>query len=53
MKQIYSESLDEMVISGFTFEGEHYTWHDDDCLYWSDDTDEELFVDVPAGAVLD
>lgn len=57
-KMVYSESLDEDVIAGFTIEDEeegtmHYTWHDEDCVYYWDDSDESFYMEVPKGAKLD
>lgn len=31
----------------------HYTWNDEDCLYYSDDVDGGCYSDVPRGAELD
>lgn len=55
---IYSDSLDTMVVRGFTihwkkYGDEHYTWSDDDCLYWSDDRDDYCYADVPEKADID
>ena len=52
-KMIMSESLDEMVVAGFTVGGEHFTWNDDDCVYWSDDVDDEYFQEIPKNADID
>lgn len=57
-KMVYSESLDEDVIAGFTIEDEeegtmHYSWHDEDCVYYWDDSDESFYMEVPKGAKLD
>lgn len=57
-KMVYSDSLDEDVIAGFTIEDEeegtmHYSWHDEDCVYYWDDSDESFYMEVPKGAVVD
>lgn len=52
-KMIYSDSLDEMVIFGFSIHGVHYTWNDDDCVYWSDMTDDDYYMEVPKNAIID
>lgn len=48
---IYSDSLDEMVLKGFTYKGKHYTWNDPDCVYYQDDVDDEWYDEVPEGAI--
>ena len=53
MKQIYSDYLEKMIPSGFTVDGTHYTWDEDDLLYWSDETDEDYYMSIPNNAVLD
>ena len=57
-KMVYSDSLDEYVIAGFTIEDEeegtkHYTWYDDDCVYYWDEADDDYYMEVPKGAKLD
>ena len=51
-KMIYSNSLEDMVISGFTWDKHHYTWNDEDCLFYRDD-DEDYFMCVPDDAIID
>ena len=54
---IWSESLENMVHSGFTIRDDgidkHYSWNDEDCVFYNDDTDEDYFDKVPDGAVFD
>ena len=55
---IYSNSLDEMVLSGFYMKKKdgtyrHYTWNDEDCVYWADDVDDRCRCEVPTAAVLE
>ena len=54
---IYSEYLGEMIIKGFYMkkkngEYRHYTWNDEDCLYWADDVDDRFYFKVPQNAIL-
>lgn len=49
---IWSESLEKMVHSGFTIKDDddidkHYSWNEEDGLYYNDDTDEDYFMEVP------
>lgn len=62
-KMVYSNSLDCMVVKGFTVytvyidkrgleayklgKGKHYTWNDEDCLYYYDESDEEYYDGIP------
>lgn len=57
-KMVWSDSLDEMVVAGFKKKLKsggytHYTWSDEDCLYWNDDVDDKYYFDVPKNAILD
>lgn len=58
-RMVYSNSLGRHVVYGFwvdddgCFDKIHYTWNDDDCLYYSDIEDGEFYSDVPRGAELD
>lgn len=57
-KMVYSDSLDRMVISGFTMKLKrggytHYTWSDEDCVYWNDDIDGRYREEVPDNAIID
>lgn len=47
MKHIYSESLGEMVVKEFEFKGKKYVWNDMDCLYYSEESDEDYLYEVP------
>lgn len=60
IKMIYSDSLDEMVVSGFTkqkvyFNDKgylickpiHYTWNDEDCVYYNDVIDYNWYGSIP------
>lgn len=49
---IYSDSLDEMVIRSFYHKNKHYTWNDLDCVYYSDQSEEDYFFEIPVNAVL-
>jgi hypothetical protein len=53
VKMIYSDSLSKTLCSGFTYKKHHWTWNDDDCLYYRDDVDDCWCNDVPEGAVKD
>ena len=62
-KMVYSNTLECMVVSGFTvqrvaidksgltnykiYEPKHYTWDDDDCVYRRDDVDDVWFENIP------
>lgn len=53
---IYSDSLGEMVIKGFykkmrNGDYRHYTWNDEDCVYYADDRDDLIYLDVPRNAI--
>ncbi len=50
---VYSDSLGEMVVKGFSYKGNHYTWNDFDCVYYADDSDECYYMDIPKGAIAD
>lgn len=58
-KRVWSNSLEKNVVYGFYVEEDggsdmtHYTWNDEDCLYYSDDVDGDCYSDVPRGAELD
>lgn len=57
-KMVWSDSLDEEVIAGFSIEDDeegtkHYTWNDDDCVYYWDEADDDYYMEVPNGAVVD
>lgn len=52
-KYIYSDSEDRMVKQGFVIKysigdevwigDEHFTWNDEDEVYWSDDVDDKYY----------
>lgn len=62
-KKIYSEYLENYIPAGFTVKrvlfsrdgakpytvchGEHFTWNEEDLYYYSDDTDEHAYMDIP------
>lgn len=52
-KMIYSDYLEEMVVSGFTVGETHYSWNEIDLVYWSDETDDDYYMEVPKSAILD
>lgn len=52
-RMTWSRSLDNCVYAGFIYRRHHYEWNDIDCLYYSDDSDEDYFAEVPEGALLD
>lgn len=63
MNTFYSDYLESMIPSGFTVKkvlfdrdkkrgyiicrGEHYSWNEEDLCYYSDDTDEHMYMDIP------
>lgn len=60
MSKIYSESLDEMVENGFSMVAVlfgdngykvckpiHYTWSDEDCVYYNDGVDDDFYMEIP------
>ena len=53
MRMIYSDSLNEMIIKGFTYKSKHYTWNDLDCVYYCDNVDDTYFFEVPINAKID
>lgn len=53
MKTIYSDYLEEMIPVGFTVDTVHYTWNEEDLVYWSDETDDDYYMEVPKRAILD
>ena len=50
MEYIYSESLNDMVVKAFYWNGRHYTWNDADCVFYSDESDEDYWMTVPDDA---
>lgn len=48
---IYSDSLEQMVIRSFYYKNKHYTWNDLDCVYYSDESEEDYFFEIPDNAV--
>ena len=53
MKTIYSDYLEEMIPVGFTVDTIHYTWSEEDLVYWSDEIDGDCYMEVPTRAILD
>lgn len=54
---VYSDYLGEMIIKGFYMKkknGEytHYTWNEDDFVYWNDEVDDSYYYEVPQNAIL-
>lgn len=53
-KMVYSENNGFMVLAGFTFKGEHYTWDEENESYWADNKEiYSWFFDVPMMAIPD
>ena len=50
MRYIYSHSLDDMVVESFHWNGKLYKWHDLDCVYYSEESDEDYWMTVPDDA---
>lgn len=50
MEYIYSESLNDMVVKSFFWNGSHYTWNDADCVFYNDESDDDLWMTVPDDA---
>lgn len=46
---VYSNSLEKMVVKSFYYKNQRYVWNDSDCVYYSDDSDEDWFSEVPEG----
>ena len=60
---VYSEYLGTMIVKGFTLKRfyiditgvkpylikgcKHYTWNEDDLVYYNDDVDDDFFFDIP------
>lgn len=42
---LYSDSLGVLVYRDFIYNGTRYVWNDNDCLYYSELTDED-FIDL-------
>lgn len=47
VKCVFSDSLNEYVVYGFQVGLHHYTWNDDDCVYYRDDSDESWYSELP------
>ena len=50
MEYIYSESLNDMVVKSFFWNGSHYTWNDADCVFYNDESDDDYWMTVPDDA---
>lgn len=52
---IWSDYLEDMVVSGFYVkennEWKHYTWNEEDCLYYWDEADDDWYDEMPNNAV--
>ena len=53
---VYSDYLGEMIIKGFYMkkrngEYRHYTWNDDDLVYYADDVDDLYYYEIPNNAI--
>lgn len=44
---VWSDTLDDFVVKGFTYKGHHYTWNDQDAVYYRDDVDDHILYSVP------
>ena len=54
MTMKWSDSLDEMVVSQFTWRGHLYVWDDIDCLYYDETAgDESYLMEIPEDAKID
>lgn len=49
MRYIYSESLDDMVVESFHWNGRRYAWNDEDSVFYSD-KNEDYLMTVPDDA---
>lgn len=47
MKMIWSNSQEQMVIRDFTIDSKHYTWNDEDEVYYNDANEEDYYMTVP------
>ena len=52
-KVIYSYYFEKLIPVGFTVDDEHYTWSEEDLVYWSDEIDGDCYMEVPTNADLD
>lgn len=53
MKTIYSDYLEKKIPVGFTVDTVHYSWCEEDLVYWNDETEEDYYMEVPTNADLD
>lgn len=53
-KMIWSEAQEKMVVKGFSRSANgfraHYTWNDDDEVYYNDEDEEDYYMTIPASA---
>lgn len=52
-KMVWSDSLVEMVHVGFTIGKKHYSWNDEDCVYYWDEADDDYYMEAPDNADFD
>lgn len=52
MTYVYSDSLEEMVIKSFWYNGHKYIWNDYDLVYYEESTEEGYFTSIPKGALI-
>lgn len=50
MEYTYSHSLDDIVVASFKWHGKRYVWHDLDCVYYSEESEEDIWMTVPDDA---
>lgn len=44
VKFIYSQSIEDYVIDKFIYKNTLYEWNEDDCVYYSTDSDEDFLI---------
>ena len=52
-KKIWSRTKGRMIPEGFTYRKHHYTWCEEDQVYWRDDMKDRYREKVPREAILD
>lgn len=50
MEYIFSQSLNDMVVDSFQWNGKLYKWNDSDCVFYSEESEEDYFMTVPDDA---
>lgn len=43
----------ENNVTGFIYKNKHYTWHDEDLVYYDDEVDDSWYEDIPKNARID